>query len=53
MEIQPKKPEFPQLVCDVLADVGDGPVGTDDDLLVVLELLARPRRSGLVGPPVS
>ena len=36
-EVQSEQAEFPQLVSDVLADIGDGAVGANDDLVGVLQ----------------
>ena len=38
MEVLVEQSELPELVCDILADVGDGAVGSDDDLVIVVSL---------------
>ena len=41
VEIAAEQPELPELVRDVLADVGDGAVRSDDDLLALFVLALR------------
>src|SRR5262245_44946010 len=36
LEVLIEEPELPELVRDVLTDVCDGPIGSDDDLVVVI-----------------
>ncbi len=46
VEIQPEDPELPHLIGDVLAGVGDSPIGSDEDLVgfvLVAALVRVPR----------
>ena len=36
VEILAEQPEFPELIRDVLADIGDGSVGAHDDFAIVV-----------------
>ena len=46
VEILPQQAELPELVGDVLADVGDGAVRAHDDLVVFVRGIARKRSGG-------
>src|SRR5215203_6306801 len=38
-EIEPEQAEFPELICDVFADISDNTVGSNDDFVRVLHVL--------------
>src|SRR5574342_120829 len=39
LEVAPEQPELPELIRDVLADIGDHAIRTDDDLLPLVTFL--------------